>query len=119
VLDLQHKLLFLQAVKFLFGFLALFLLYLSCIPCSDKVECNTKTEVRVSSATNHQEHNPAMEICTPFCTCSCCPASAFYSPFNKIQATKIVFQPEKFPFYDVAFTTQAYYSIWQPPKLKV
>jgi len=104
-------------MKFLFFFLGFFLLYLSCLPCSDSTECNAKAEVKISASTNHQEHNHTKEACTPFCTCSCCAASAFYSVSSKIQVTKVIFRSEKYPLYNVAFNTGVYYSIWQPPKL--
>lgn len=93
------------------------MIYLSCLPCSDSKECNVKAEVKISSSTNHQEHNHTKEACTPFCTCSCCAASAFDSPLSKIQATKVIFQSEKYSLYNVASNTEVYYSIWQPPKL--
>ncbi len=94
-----------------------FLLYLSCLPCGDSMECNIKEEVKISVTDNHQEHNHDAESCTPFCVCSCCAASAYYSPFSKSQVTKIVFQPSMYPLYDVAFNAEVYYSIWQPPKI--
>jgi len=104
-------------MKILFTFLSIFMIYLSCLPCSDSTECNVKAEEKISSSTNHQQHNHAKETCTPFCSCSCCAASAFYSPLSKLQATKIISQLDKFPLYNVAFNTEEYYSIWQPPKV--
>ncbi len=104
-------------MKFLFVFLGFFLLYLSCLPCSDSTECNATSEVKISASTNHQEHNHSKEACTPFCTCSCCAASAFYNPLNKVQVAKIGFQSEKFPLYNENFNSEVSYSIWQPPKI--
>lgn len=104
-------------MRFLFGFLAVFLLYLSCLPCGDKVECSTKAQVKISASTNHRGHKHSSEACTPFCNCSCCAASAFNSPLSKAQVNKIEFQSEKYPLYNVAFSTEAHKSIWQPPKL--
>jgi hypothetical protein len=104
-------------MKFLFFFLGFFLLYLSCLPCSDSTECNAKAEVKISASTNHQEHNHTKEACTPFCTCSCCAASAFYNSLNKVQAVKIAFQSEKYPLHNENFNSEVSYSIWQPPKI--
>jgi hypothetical protein len=104
-------------MKFLFFILSFFLLYLSCLPCSDSTEANAKSEVKISVSTNQQEHSNSNEACTPFCNCSCCAASAFYSPLNKVQDAKIVFQPEKFPLYNESFNSEVSYSIWQPPKI--
>ncbi len=107
-------LLFMKATFFILGF---FLLYLSCLPCGDSKECNAKTPVEISAADNHQDHNHAAEICTPFCTCSCCAASLFHSAFSKAQVTKIVLQSEKYPLYDLSFNSIASSCIWQPPKI--
>jgi hypothetical protein len=104
-------------MKFLFGFLAIFLLYLSCLPCGDKVECSAKAQVKISTSTNHQDHKHSSEACTPFCNCSCCAASAFNAPLLKVQAAKIYFQSVKFPLHNEDCNTEVFYSIWQPPKI--
>lgn len=103
-------------MKFLFLILSLFMLYMSCLPCGDSKECNVKTPTEISATDNHQQHKHNAEACTPFCTCSCCAASVYYSPFAKSQVTK-VFQSEKYPLYNVSFNTVAHYSIFQPPKI--
>ena len=108
---------FLQAMKFLFFLLSFFMIYLSCMPCGDSEDCNVKAPTEISSTDNHQQHNHEAETCTPFCTCSCCPASAFYSALSKAQATKVVFQSEKYPLYNIAFNTEVFCKIWQPPQL--
>jgi hypothetical protein len=104
-------------MKIFFFFLGCFMLYLSCLPCSDSKECNGKGEERISVNTNHKEHNHNKEGCTPFCTCSCCAISAFFAPYYKASDTKVAFQSVRYPLYDVALNTEVYYSIWQPPKL--
>jgi hypothetical protein len=104
-------------MKFFFFILSLAMLYMSCLPCGDSEECNVKTEAKISATDNHQQHRHDAEACTPFCTCSCCAASVFYSPFTKALANKMGFQSEKYPIHNVAFTTEAHYSIFQPPKL--
>lgn len=109
--------LFLLPVKILFFIIAIYLLGLSFIPCGDKEECNSVTEQAVSAPSNHQEHKHDAEACTPFCICSCCAASAFYSTFPKAQVNKEGFQSDKYPIYTVAFTSEAHNIIWQPPKL--
>ncbi|MBK8787057.1 MAG: hypothetical protein IPN43_11340 [Chitinophagaceae bacterium] len=97
--------------------LSFFLLYLSCLPCSDSTECNIKAPAAISATDNHQQHRHDAEACTPFCTCSCCAASAFYTSFSKAQVNKVMPSSEKFPLYNVVFTTEANNSIWQPPKI--
>lgn len=93
------------------------MLYMSCLPCSDGNECNEKAPIEISATDIHQEHNHEAEACTPFCTCSCCAVSIFYSGLSKAQDVKVVFQSEKHLLSNVAFNTEVYYSIWQPPKV--
>ncbi|OSZ77177.1 hypothetical protein CAP36_12240 [Chitinophagaceae bacterium IBVUCB2] len=90
---------------------------MSCLPCGDIQDCNVKTEAKISATDNHQQHNHDAETCTPFCTCSCCAASAFSSPFSKAQATYVAFQSAKHLLYDVAFNSEVFSSIWQPPQI--
>ena len=103
-----------KIVFFILGFL---LLYMSFLPCGDSVECNAKTEMRITTTDNHQQHEHQSEACTPFCSCSCCAASAFYSTLSKIQASKIVLLSEKFPLNNEDADADVFSSIWQPPKL--
>jgi hypothetical protein len=104
-------------MKFFFFILGGFMLYMSCLPCGDSTECNEKAVTEISTTDNHQEHNHDAESCTPFCTCSCCAISIFYSGFYKALDVKALFQSEKHLLSNVAFNTEAYYSIWQPPKV--
>jgi hypothetical protein len=118
VFNLQQNILFLQPMKLFFSIVSLVMLYISCLPCGDRVECNVRAEAKISAANdNHQQHKHNTEACSPFCSCSCCAASAFYSPLSKAQLNKVEFQSEKYPLYNVAFSTEAQNSIWQPPKL--
>ena len=103
-------------MKFLFTLLAFFMVYLSCLPCGDSVECNSKAQTKISASTSHQDHQHNKEACTPFCTCTCCPASAFYSASSKVQFVKY-FPTEKYPLYNIAIHTQLCDNIWQPPKI--
>jgi len=93
------------------------MLYLSFLPCGDSIECNAQTELSIKANDNHQQHEHQSEACTPFCTCSCCAASAFYSPLSKIHASKIVLLSEKHPLLNEDAKTDIFSSIWQPPQL--
>jgi len=104
-------------MKFFAFIMSFFLLYLSCQPCGDSKECNEKSELKISATHNHQEHNHNAESCTPFCTCSCCPTSVFFSSYFKTLDSKAITQAEKFPLYDVTFDSEVFSSIWQPPQL--
>lgn len=114
---LQHKPLFLQPMKFFAFIIGFFLLYLSCQPCGDSRECNKKTEGMISATDNHQQSNHNAENCTPFCTCSCCATSVFFSSYFKTPESKAITQAEKFPLYDITFNSEVFSSIWQPPQL--
>lgn len=104
-------------MKFLFLFLGFYLLSLSCIKCSDSKECNVSSIVKILTSNNHQAHNHSKESCTPFCTCSCCAASAFYNSLNNVQVVKTLFQSEKYHLHNESFNSEVSYSIWQPPKI--
>ncbi|MDZ4794344.1 MAG: DUF6660 family protein [Bacteroidota bacterium] len=101
----------------LFFLLSCFILFLSCLACSDSNECKDETAIAIASTDTPRDHNHDEEACTPFCTCSCCAVSIFYSIIPKILDLKIIFQPEKHLISNIAFNTEAYYSIWQPPKI--
>ena len=93
------------------------MLYMSCLPCNDSKECTISAETKISSPADHQQHNHSKEACTPFCTCTCCAASVFFSPLSKIYASNVIGQSVKHSLYNVAFKTEVYYTIWQPPKI--
>lgn len=113
----QILFLYLHPMKFLFTFLSFFLLYLSCLPCSDSNECSVRVQAKISANTDHQQHNHQKETCTPFCTCSCCAASTFFVSYSKAQINKVIIQRAKHPHFNVASKTEAYFSIFQPPQL--
>lgn len=93
-----------------------YLLGISCLPCGDKKECNSKSDTTYSAPVSHSKHNHD-ENCTPFCSCSCCAtfvslkAIAFYK-FPKLFTISLVY-----PVYDVTYRSQVASSVWQPPKL--
>jgi len=93
------------------------MLSLSCFACSDGEECNVQAEAKISATNSHEQHNHDTEACTPFCTCSCCAVSTFYSNAAKAHTPKVVFQSEKYPLYNIAFNTEVYHCVWHPPKI--
>lgn len=106
-------------MKFLSLILAIAIMAVSFVPCTDNLLAKGGNVVKkeiASSDKSSKDHNNTSDNCSPFCTCSCCAASAFYSPFAKAQINKVEFQSEKYPLYNVAFSTEAQNSIWQPPK---
>lgn len=92
---------------------------LSFVPCIDKDECNinsdTKTEILTSN--NNDKHQTENGVCTPFCICSHCSASAFSQSIKTFSIHKNIFQSGKYPVFNNSFSSQISFAIWQPPKL--
>lgn len=103
-------------MKMLFFLLGCFILYLSCLPCSDGVECSSGKATMIAMAGNHEQHQHETENCTPFCNCSCCAASVYFTPLEKTAFNKIIFHLEKYPVYHLTSITALAESIWQPPR---
>ena len=95
---------------------SLYLLGLSCLPCGDKEECTVKAGTTISAPINHDKHNQETEHCTPFCTCSCCAASIAFQSMTSYKIPKKIFPTTKYPVYNISFSSQVSFSIWQPPK---
>lgn len=104
-------------MKFLFTFLGFFMMYLSCLPCGDGVECNTNAVAKISAAIDHHDHEHSKEVCTPFCTCTCCAVTVFYSAGSPIKAAQTECSSGKYPLFNMAIHTEVYDKIWQPPKI--
>jgi hypothetical protein len=103
-------------MKFFVFMLSFYMLALNCFPCGDSQECNLKQEQEISVTTSHQDHTPNTETCTPFCSCSCCAASAFYQPVLYAKTIPLDFQ--SFKFHNKAdFSSYDFHSVWQPPKI--
>ena len=104
-------------MKLLFTTLGIFILFLSCVPCSDKEECTTATIETVINTGGHEQHSHESESCTPLCTCACCAVSVSNSPISKIQVNAIPSFSQQHILLDVAFDAEAHYSIWELPQL--
>ncbi|WP_394342336.1 DUF6660 family protein [Taibaiella soli] len=104
-------------MKFFTLIMSIYLLVLSCIPCNEGQEGNVITEQKISATNQKRHHQTGNEVCTPFCTCSHCPASAFYQPLSHFNVPITVFQSLKYPVYNASFCLEVSLSIWQPPKI--
>ncbi len=99
---------------------SIFLLSLSVYPCSENDNCEKKTKSEVSKNNNSQNQQQEAEHCTPFCTCSHCPASVFFIHIITYNLKKkvILFQEKKLiSFYNYTYTKTISDKIWQPPKI--
>lgn len=104
-------------VKLFTIIMSFWLLFLSCLPCGDSIECNSKGQVSISATSDHQQHKHQGEHCTPFCTCSCCAASVFFQTIASYKISKRIFPSTKYLVYDISYSSQISFTIWQPPNL--
>lgn len=105
-------------MKYFWLIFSIFLLSLSVYPCSDNDECE-KAKREVSKVHNHEKQHQDTEHCTPFCTCSHCPASAFFQQLSTVSFLKkqIAFEHKPENKYTFIFTEEISIKIWQPPKI--
>jgi hypothetical protein len=104
-------------MRFFWFAFTFYLLALSAYQCDDTKEVvNAKTEFSQST----DKHGHAPEQCSPFCTCSHCPASAFYPSvafFTFQNKTIAIDRKEPLNFYTFIYYKSIASSIWQPPKI--
>ena len=95
-----------------------YILALSCMPCSDKDDCNyMSADQSTFATTDHSDHDSDTENCSPFCMCACC-GQSFSSSFASYSlALHVPVSLDKFPIYNASFVSEVYLSIWQPPKI--
>ncbi|HTN47225.1 MAG TPA: DUF6660 family protein [Flavipsychrobacter sp.] len=108
-------------MKLLCSILAVMILVLSCIPCTDTegftiqrgdVAAVQKADVNPDQSSEHQD------LCSPFCQCACC-AIAFALPIPAIpQVSFRVSVPEQlFASYLQQKPVGIAVPVWQPPRL--
>ena len=93
---------------------SIYILVLSSIPCGDSIGNIVKTTQIISATDNH---NHSTDLCTPFCSCTCCSTSAFYHTLSSFVMPKELFQSMKFNMVNSSCLSSNFHSIWQPPKL--
>jgi hypothetical protein len=104
------------AVKFGSIILALIILLLSVIPCSDGQNLEDKNPEKISANHNHQEDSD--DSCSTICICNCCGMSITYEPlgsFNLTINSKI--STEIMSSYQSLYRFDFHSSIWQPPQV--
>ncbi len=104
-------------MKFFISLLTVYMLLLSCIPCSDSGNCTDKEGLtELISHAGDDEHNDVENICTPFCVCACCSVPVFQAA-NNISIAKYSLLPQ-LNFYMVEnFISTSEGGIWQPPRV--
>lgn len=108
----------LQPMKWLTLIFALYLLLLSCVPCMCD-DIKTSDTTRDTKTNNPAKKKNNDDNCTPFCTCTCCPAPAFFhikADYNTNKPTAFI-NPMHFTLVDKDYSSYNCHNIWQPPKL--
>ncbi len=103
-------------MKLVVYLLSFYLLLLPLVPCGDNDECNEDAKQELTTSSNHKNHPEDDEACTPFCYCSCCPASVFIPQFlsEPVVVSNLAVTNPSFPISLYSFDFSA---IWQPPKI--
>lgn len=100
-------------------FMAIYILVLSAVPCSDvHNECNDKNS-KTGLTQNHDHQQDKDDNCSPFCICTCCSASVVFLDFALFQI-KIPNEfsiTEKLTIRNFSFVSNYFGNIWQPPKI--
>ncbi len=99
------------------------LMVVSLLPCSDgRNECNNPAQLsQVEQATDHNHGNDHNDVCSPFCTCTCCNIIAgFALQHNKaIDLKPGLTGTLQYPSHPTSFISAYFGNIWQPPKIHI
>jgi hypothetical protein len=101
-------------MKLFFILYSFYLLGLSIVPCADSNENNVNASSTAISLP--QKHHHTTDICTPFCTCTCCASSAFYQPLTVFRLAELHIGVVKIATQK-SLISHTSHSIWQPPKI--
>tara|TARA_R110002124_G_scaffold232000_3_gene397168 strand:+ start:1585 stop:2064 length:480 start_codon:yes stop_codon:yes gene_type:complete len=109
--------------SFLF-LLALYTIIISSLPCQDDIfkSWHQQSDFEVALETAHSSQNESMglDLCSPFCICSCCSVPTSTAPLTELPALlqKQIDTIQLFT-YQSTFTSTDFSFIWQPPKNNV
>lgn len=98
---------------------SVYFLALSVMPCNDAFGMNTNNSSKSEFTQSDNNNTERNDICSPFCTCSCCntPVYLSFDAFS-IKANKPVIASRlKLPVRNFSFASNFYVNIWQPPKI--
>lgn len=97
--------------------LSLYILAMSCIPCTD--EQTTLDENNQSISLFSVDQDPPVEqpdLCSPLCICSCC--GGFVVTYVSTSLTNApLFKEDMTAIYKQDFISKLSSTIWQPPKI--
>lgn len=108
-------------MKFWSSLIAIMILVLSCMPCSDagasvSARSHTSTSADTKHPGGHEEEH--QDLCSPFCQCSCCSlAYALPLPPAPEPAGVPVFRNKAFALLTQQYPAGIALPVWQPPQL--
>ena len=101
--------------KILAFFLALYVIALTFHPCVDSDRTCTGSAVIATENPAHDSGPDHKDLCSPFCTCSCCNVPAEITTTVVLPYIPIFHRTITF-FFTPQLTTTFLPSVWDPPK---
>ena len=104
-----------KAIRFI---LAIYITALTLYPCSDRDACQDELQEGEQVAyIADQAPSDEMDICTPFCICSCCAAHIRLAPVSDIDFAGVIHNTKETIPYIEKQTLSDHNHIWQPPRI--
>src|SRR6476659_4138475 len=100
-------------MKFFAFIMAVIVLALSYIPCSDVISICEKSKMEIRAQHNETQQD---DICSPFCTCTCCAGFSINYNVPAIESLPKLLNVNYSPSYFSALIKIAL-PVWQPPQL--
>ncbi len=106
-------------VKLYVYFMAIHILILGLVPCSDMHTEYKDISKKNEFTQNHNHEEDKDDECSPFCICACCGNSISILNFEPLNISKLLnfFINQKVAFGKFSFICSFFGNIWQPPKL--
>ena len=107
-------------MKILNLILSVYLVFLSCIPCSDTInDVKVSDSVSNSKSTDKHSHETSDDFCSPFCFCNCCGQTILNYQTAQLTSFQTAIQEIKVLNlnYNSSLISVFSGSIWQPPKI--
>lgn len=99
--------------------LAIYTTALSCIPCKDSVQTKAYSPVvNLIKVDQSRQQTADIDLCTPFCTCTCCASVSIQQEITTLPAKAAfsVFEDLTFAYLSRTHSGDLT-SIWQPPRV--
>ncbi|MDD3860986.1 MAG: hypothetical protein PHW83_12365 [Bacteroidales bacterium] len=95
--------------------LSIYILALTIVPCFDSHLTGTEASTELCQKNNDPDTSDT-DLCSPFCTCSCCGTSISFELLVFLNTTIVTPSVLKFHFRTPDITEIAF-AFWQPPKI--